>query len=401
MLAMIRSPTLHRQLLLLPVLAFALAGAQAATEIVPTHDGQVIETLPAARLFQRSAVPGPAVAGTGSVAAAPPDAKQALAQAQAWVGEARQTGDTRFWGRAQAAMAPWWDRPDAPPDLMVMQATVQQGRHAFAAAHATLTAALKRDRSNAQAWLTLASLERLSGRYQAAQLACEAVAQARQLWYAKVCSLETESLQGQTAQTPRDFQSLLQAAQTPGQTAWVSSLLAESEERAGHDAAAARAYQRSLQAEPDLYTALAYSDLLLRRRQADAALKVLAPLPETDAVLIRRAHALRLVGNNIWTALTTELHARDAALRRRGDDVSLHAREAGLIALWLDDQPATALTLAQQNLKLQQEPIDWWLALQSARAAQDSKALADLQSALARVGLKDQRLQALLVKGTL
>ncbi len=402
MLAMILCKPLHRQLVVLSLLAFTWVGAKAVTEIKPERDEQVIETLPTARLFNRSAAVRPAVispAASAPVSAPSPAAAEALAQAQAWVGEARQSGDTRFWGRAQAVLSPWWDKPDAPPALMVMQATVQQGRHEFTAAYTTLKAALKRDRGNAQAWLTLASLERLSGRYKESLLACEAVALARQLWYAKVCSLETESLQGQTAQTPRDFQTLLNAASAPAQVAWVASLLAESEERAGRDASAAKAYQRSLKADADLYTALAYSDLLLRTRQPQAALKALADLPETDAVLIRRAHALRLSGQASWKAIVTELHERDAALRRRGDDVSLHSREAGLIALWLDDLPRAALALAQQNLKLQKEPIDWWLALQSAHAARDDKAIAELQAGIAAIGLNDQRLQALPLRG--
>jgi tetratricopeptide (TPR) repeat protein len=399
MLAMNLLKPFPRQLMVSYLLAFTLVNALAVTAIKPERDEQVIETLPAARPFNRSAAARPAASGPTASVPVTVSAAEALSQAQAWVGEARQSGDTRFWGRAQAILSPWWDKPDAPPALMVMQATVQQGRHEFAAAHATLKAALKRDRGNAQAWLTLASLERLSGRYKESLLACEAVALARQLWYAKVCSLETESLQGQTAQTPRDFQTLLSAAQTPSQIAWISSLLAESEERAGNDVAAVKAYQRSLKAEPDLYTALAYSDMLLRTRQPQTALKALAALPETDAVLIRRARALRLSGQSGWQAITTELYERDAALRRRGDDVSLHAREAGLIALWLDDQPSAALALARQNLKLQREPIDWWLALQSAQAVKDDKAVAEFQAGIAAIGLKDQRLQALPLRG--
>jgi tetratricopeptide (TPR) repeat protein len=326
---------------------------------------------------------------------------QALAQAKAWVDEARQSGDTRYWGRAQSALSPWWDKPDAPPALIVMQATVQQGRHAFAAAHTTLSTALKRDRGNAQAWLTLASLERLAGRYPQSLQACDEIARTRQIWYAKVCRLETESLQGQTEQTPRDFQNLLNASQSAAQGAWVNSLLAESEERAGNDVSAALAYQNSLQVDPDLYTSLAYSDLLLRTGRPQSALKVLARLPETDAVLIRRAHALRMNGDVRWKSVTVELHERDAALRRRGDDTSLHAREAGLIALWLDDNPSAALQLAKLNIQLQKEPIDWWLALQSAHAAHDKKSILAFQSSIAAIGLKDHRLESFPIEGKL
>jgi tetratricopeptide (TPR) repeat protein len=390
-----------RQLLVHSILGFATLQAWAVTEIKPDHDGQVIETLPAARSVKRTAAAGPSANLTAptQVPASLPSASQALSQAKDWVNEARQSGDTRYWGRAQTVLAPWWDNPNAPAAVIVMQATVQQGRHAFDAAHTTLTSALKRDPDNAQAWLTLASLERLAGRYPRSLHACDAVARARQLWYAKVCQLETESMQGRAVSAPRDFQVLLNQSQSAAQEAWVNSLLAESEERAGHDAAASLAYQKSLQEDPDLYTSLAYSDLLLRIGKPRVAVKVLANMPETDAVLIRRAYAMRLVGDPGWKTVTVELHERDAALRRRGDDVSLHAREAGLVALWLDDKPDVALRLAQQNMQLQKEPIDWWLALQSARAARDDKALAAFQSALAATGLKDHRLQTLAVKG--
>lgn len=393
--------SLYRQLLVLSILGFATLEAWAATEVKPDHDGQVIETLPAARSVKRTVAAGPSakLASPTQATASMPSASQALLQAKAWVNEARQSGDTRYWGRAQAVLAPWWDNPHAPPALMVMQATVQQGRHAFAAAHATLTTALKRDPDNAQAWLTLASLERLAGRYNESLQACEAVARARQLWYAKVCRLETESLLGRAAHGTREFQLLLSQSQSAAQAAWVNSLLAESEERAGNDAAAALAYQKSLQEDPDLYTSLAYSDLLLRTNRPRVALQVLARLPETDAVLIRRAHAMRLRGDAGWKGVTAELHERDAALRRRGDDVSLHAREAALVALWLDDKPAVAFSLAQQNIQLQKEPIDWWLAQQSARAARDATARAAFRSAIAATGLKDQRLETLAVKG--
>jgi tetratricopeptide (TPR) repeat protein len=392
--------------MVLCVLTFALLRAEAVTDIKPERDSQVIETLPATRSSVHSAVARP-VGGASSVtesvpaAASMPSASQALSQAKAWVDEARQSGDTRYWGRAQSVLSPWWDKPDAPPALMVMQATVQQGRHAFAAAQTTLRTALKRDRDNAQAWLTLASLERLAGHYPQSLQACDAVARARQLWYAKVCRLETESLQVQTEQTPRDFQILLSASQSVAQSAWVNSLLAESEERAGNDATAALAYQSSLQVEPDLYTSLAYSDLLLRTGRPKAALQVLARLPETDAVLIRRGHALRMNGDMAWKSVAAELHERDAALRRRGDDTSLHAREAGLIALWLDDNPSAALLLAKQNIQLQKESIDWWLALQSARAAHDQKSMTEFRSAIAAIGLKDHRLDSISMKGKL
>ncbi len=316
----------------------------------------------------------------------------AALQARQDIAVARQTGDTRYWGRAQAALAPWWDRHDAPADLAVLQATVQQGRHEFEASRKVLTAILARAPGHAQGWLNLAALERLSARYLPALAACDAVERAGQALYAQACRLETLSLQGQHAAAMQGLHGLLARAATDGQRSWLLSLLAEAQERAGSDRAAADAYTRSLALENDLYTAIAYSDLLLRSGKTRRALQVLSPLPETDAVLLRRAAAWRAVGDMRWTGVRATLRERTAELERRGDDATLHGREAALIALWLDDDPAGALKLARRNLLLQREPVDWWVALQSARAAKDAVAAGEIADAIHAAGLVDARL---------
>lgn len=359
--------------------------AWSVTAVQPTHDGEVVELLPAITHSRRAGL------------ATPREMTNPAASAQAArqdIALARQTGDTRYWGRAQAALAPWWNHADAPIELAVLQATVQQGRHEFDASRKLLLAALARTPGHAQGWLNLAALERLLARYPAALVACDAVQRAGQGLYASACRLEAQSLQGQHAVAEHGLQALLA---TPGLTAdqqsWLHSLLAESQERSGRDSLAAAAYQRSLALQPDLYTSIAFSDLLLRTGKIAAALQALAPLPQTDAVLLRRASAWRRLGNSQWQGARALLQARAAELIRRGDDPTLHGREAALVALWLDDDPTRALALARSNLSLQREPVDWWVALQSARQAKDAAAQADIEAAIAAVGLKDARLR--------
>ena len=361
----------------------------AATALQPLRDDEVLEVLPA---VTRSRPPQAATAPSRGPAA--PDPAAALNQAKEDISVARQTGDTRYWGRAQAALAPWWDRPDAPADLAVLQATVQQGRHEFAASRTVLAAALVRAPGHAQGWLNLASLERLSARYPEALAACDAVARAGQALYAQACRLETESLQGQHRKAEQGLDALLRQTQDAGQRSWLLSLLAESLERAGRDAPAADAYARSLVAAPDLYTAIAYSDLLLRTGKTRQALQTLAPLPETDAVVLRRAAAWKRLGDARWKDERKVLGERVEELRRRGDDPALHGRELALTALWLDEDGARALQAANSNLLLQREPIDWWVALQSARLAGNGAAMADISRAIAAAGLRDARLVA-------
>lgn len=231
-------------------------------------------------------------------------------------------------------LALWWGKPDAPPELAVLQATVEQGRHEFDAARTTLKRALQVDSAQVQGWLTLATLERVAARYAESETACRNVARNGAALHATACLLESRSLQGQSDAARSGFTALIGQAADPAGRAWLLSLLAESEERAGRDDAADAAYLSSLAAAPDGYTALAHADLLLRLGRPAAALDVLKAQPTSDAVLLRRAQALRLMGKTVQSqALATELQARFAALAARGEALDAHARERSLLAM--------------------------------------------------------------------
>ena len=376
---------------IMAALAFAHFNALAVTALQPSRDDDVLEVLPTITRNRPT-----------SSAAARPVADPALAAlaARQNIAMARETGETRYWGRAQAVLSTWWDRADAPADLAVLQATVQQGRHEFDASRQVLGATLARTPGHAQGWLNLAALERLSARYAQSLSACEGVARAGQALYAAACRLETHSLQGHHPVATQGLQTLITQAANTDQRSWLLSLLAESQERAGRDRAAADAYRRSLALAPDLYTSIAYSDLLLRTGKPAQALQAMEKLPETDAVLLRRACAWRRLGDTQWTSARIRLQERTAELLRRGDDPSVHGRELALVALWLDDDPVQALGLARSNLKLQREPLDWWVALQSAHLAKDSAALTAIAREIQTAGLVDMRLSAWLPENT-
>lgn len=362
-------------------LAIALLFALTLTEVgsaprdwLAPRDDEVVESLPP------------------RVRAAQLTPQGAAQAARAWISLSRQSADPRYLGRAQASLGPWWDRADAPSELAVLQATIEQSRHAFDAARITLQRTLAREPAQAQGWLTLATLERVAAHYAAAEAACMQVARQGAMLYATACQLETRSMQGQHDAAREGLRQLQRQSTEPATQAWLLSLLAESEERAGRDEAAAAAFQASLILAGDGYTALAYADLLLRVKQPAPALKVLAEQAASDAVLLRRAYAHKQLGDTTWRGLATELRERFAALDARGDAPSLHARDRALAALWLDDNPAKAWPAAQANLILQKEPLDWWLALHTAQASGHSHELAQVVNAFQRSGLRDARL---------
>lgn len=352
------------------------ASATVATthDLQPGTDTEVVEVLPM----------------RVNVSASTPTA--AALAARRWLTLAREAADPRYLGRAQGVLTPWWDKADAPAELAVLQATVEQSRHEFKKARSTLQRALQADPSQVQGWLTLATLERVASRYPAAEAACRNVARHGAAVYATACLLENRSLQGQHAVARAGLNALISQVAEAEAQAWLLSLLAESEERAGLDDAADSAYRRSLAAAADGYTSLAYSDLLLRRGRYGAVLDVLTKQPASDAVLLRRARAMQMMNNPEWHTLADALKARYAAIAARGDGLQTHARERSLLALWLDKDPKAAWDAAQTNLRLQKEPLDWLLALQTSDFVHDAAARTDLINALRQCGLHDARL---------
>jgi tetratricopeptide (TPR) repeat protein len=377
---------------LAPLLTAVLLGAAtslawgAATAVPPGPDTQVVDVLPQVTTLR----PTPRTTALASAKKTPPEPAQASQLARAAIDTARRTGDARYWGRAQTALGGWWDHPQAPAELMVLQATVQQGQHAFDAAQVRLRQALQGAPENPQAWLTLATLLRLEGRYREAGVACERVSSAGAALYGRACLTEVKSLQG--ADIGKAWSALLAQATQPDAQAWLLSLWGEHLERQARPTDALKRYQQSLALQPDLYTALAQADLLLRQRSAREALTTLAASPDTDAVLLRRAQAQRLLNEPDWRGLLNDVQARQQALERRGEDLTPHAREVALAALWLQDDPALAQRWAARNLTLQQEPIDYWVALESARRAGDRPAFMRWREQIDQIGLTDARL---------
>ncbi len=361
-------------------------GAASAVPQGPDH--QVVEVLPqvtTTRLGWRN---------SGTAGAAQPTPELAAQRARLAIETARRTGDARYWDRAQTALAPWWNQPLAPVDLVVLEATVLQGQHRFAAARERLRQVVRRAPDHAQAWLTLASLHKLDGHYAEALAACERVVSAGAALYGRICATEVRSLRGDSLGTTWDALQVQARRENPATEPWILSLWGEHLERQGQPVLALQRYRQSMALAYDVYTALAQADLQLRLGRAGDALATLRDAPDTDAVLLRRALAQRRLQQASWESLRDELLRRQQAQERRGEPADAHAREYGLAALWLMDDPAQAWRWAQRNLALQKEPIDWMLALDSARQAGDQRGLADLRTQLAQLGLVDRRLLA-------
>ncbi|VWX62413.1 conserved hypothetical protein [Burkholderiales bacterium 8X] len=385
-------PGLLRSLLLLLLLA---GGSLQAAPWVPANDAEIVETLPTVLGFSREERQ---LRRQRAVASS--DAAIAVEAATAALDVARTQGDARYAGYAMAALRHWADQPpeQTPVRVLVMRATIAQFLHDFDGAEALLKAALARDPSQAQAWLTLATLHRVRGRYAESDAACRSVGRTGPALYGVACLAENAGLRGEHAQARVALQQLLAdpALQSPdraGVRQWLLTSVAEIEELAGRDAEAEAAYRQALAAERDGYLVLAYSDFLLRRGRAGEVAPLIGNEPRSDAVLLRLATASRAVeGTN---KPGEELQARFDAAAQRPGAMSFHAREEALYALDVRRDAARALELARINLRLQREPIDMLVFARAAAATRNAQASAELQQLMREIGLRDARIDAL------
>jgi hypothetical protein len=385
-----------RQPLLILVLAALLATSlpSRAEPIVPTRDDEVVDVLPAikgGRAEERRL--------RQQLAQQPRDPALAVGVAQRYLAQAHELGDPRFAGMAMAALSGWTDATTMPDEVLLMRATLQQYLHEFDASAASLQQLLGRSSGPArpQAWLTLATVRRVQGRYAESDAAARLVARAGVALHAQACLAENAALRGEVASARTTFKALLADPRHPAATrAWLTTSLAELEQRAGSASAADTAYQAALKLDDDGYTTLAYADFLIEQKRPAQALALLKTQVRSDAVLLRLAIAGTQAGASTAAADAAEMRERIALANERPDAQVFHGREQAMFALAVDRDAKRAWELARGNVVRQREPLDLLVLAQAARAQRDPAAVQEARRVTNDIGLRDQRIEGVL-----
>lgn len=350
---------------LLFILAAAALGA-AAAPFRPTDDGYVVERI------NRSAFASSAQMREqrARLARQPHNIALATQSAQNHVLQARATGDPRFLGYAQAALSPWWNDAAAPAEVIVLRAIIRQSGHQFDAALNDLGILIERNPGDSQARLTRASIFQVQARYAEARRDCASLLQSGQTTVGLYCLATIAHLNGETKGS---YDLLLANASQnalPEQMRGATfTLLGEMAARLNQPEQAEQHFRSALTAGSDAYLESAFADFLLDQRRPLEVLKLLGPDPLSDGALLRRALAQKMLRDAALATSKAELQARYAASKARGD--SIHQREHARFALQLENNPAAALQLAQSNWRVQREPADARILLESALAAND------------------------------
>ena len=404
-----------------PLLALALTlvavapsfAAEKSALQFPTQDGAIVEHLPThvGDAAERRAARAAERAQRTALQQHPDELGLALQAAHDALARGRLRGDPRELGVAQAALAPWWARADAPPEVRLVRATVMQSQHEFQAALVELDAVLAAPGVplpvRAQAELTRAGVQQVLGRFAEAETGCRRLAGADYFALgsgvrlnALACIAELSSLQGHADSAAATLARLAgapdasSAATVAGDAApgWLNLMRAELAQRRG-DPAAGALFAAALKANPDVYTQCAYADWLLDQHRPAEVLALLKGNEAADPVLLRVALANKQLHGRTdprTRDATTMLGERYDAALLRGD--KSHGREQSRYELELRGDTRAALGYARSNWALQHEPADEVVLARAARAAHRDDAAAPLWQFLRDTGGRDARL---------
>ena len=305
----------------------------------------------------------------------------AIALAGALMQRAAREADPRYLGQAEACLSPWWRSASPPPEVLLLQGGIEQSRHDFEPAVATLRRAVKADPREPQGWLTLASIYTVRGQYAEARPCCLRLASLADDLSVAGATAGVSSMTGGARGALAALESVLSRYQNStdpalaGRRLWCETLAGEIAERLDEPVVAERHFRNALKLEPaDPYALGACADFLLDARRDREASILLEPHRRCDGLLQRYAEArLRLEGplaSSVKDAVET-LSSRFEALALRGERV--HLREEARFRLRLQNDPVTAQKLAMENWNVQREAADVRLLLETSRASENTE----------------------------
>jgi len=319
----------------------------------------------------------------------PQDVLDAVKLSEAYLDYGRDTGDARYLGRAEAVIAPWLARLPPPIPAVLVHATILQSRHDFTEARLQLRGILARDPDNAQAWLTLATVEQVQGDVGPARQACARLLDSSDPLIPGGCLASLDAVTGHAINAAHLLAVLWPQAKAENVAvqSWIQGIQADTADYLGDAAGAERHFRTALQLTPgDNFLLAEYGDFLLDQKRPQAALELVRDYSQSDTSFLRQVYAEAALGAPQTAADTAEMARRFAALEVRGT-YAYRREEAGFV-LFLEHDPQRALQLAEQNWTVQRAPQDMRVLLQAALAAGKPQAAEPVLEQLASTHLQ-------------
>jgi len=379
-------------LILLGWFTLSQVGALCSEPYRPTDDAQVLERLtfkasdPVAREIEIL---------RANVRRNSRNLDSAVRLATLYIEQGRSEGDPRFLGQAQAVLTPWLNEPTPPPAALLLRATIGQNVHEFNEALADLDQVLAVQPTNAQAWLTKASVLQVQARYDEARRACRRLTRLAASHVLLGCLGDIAGVTGQSSKTLELLRQVLAESSLSGrERIWIATILGETAVRTGAIRDAEEYFSEAFKVGiKDQYLLGVYGDFLLDQGRYPDVLSLLHYETRADGLLLRLALAEQALNLSTFHNHLAELASRFAASRERGTTV--HIREEARFTLTLLRDAGRALPLAQTNWSVQREPADARILLECALAAKNRAAAQPVIDWLNANHVEDFRLRQL------
>lgn len=331
-----------------------------------------------------------------ALAAAPDDPALAVAFARTAIEEGRARSDPRLYGRAEAALRPWWAAEDPPEGIRVLRAVIRQAGHDFSGALADLDRHLAGAPDDAAARLVRAGIRLVTGDVAGALDDCAAVPPRGGTLPGLVCRARAGAAMGQGERALVGLTRAIMAfgATDPAQTRFALMAAAEIAAGIGRTEEADRLSAMALGEAPDVPALAVRFGILLDASRPRAVLDLLDGAGTQDVLVLGRALAAKEAGDPALAGLVALLEERFAAAADAGS--TLHRREEARFRLSVLGDAAAALPLAIDNFTVQKEAADVRLLLEAAIAAGRPEAAAPAIAFVRATGLADVRIAPLL-----
>lgn len=348
------------------LLLVAAAAALAADRRVPADPDEILARVPR---------PTQVDVFAAQLAARPADLRLALGVARLRLRRARELGDGAALGAAKAALAPWLEGPEPPPEARLARARIRAAEHRFEEALADLDALRETRPEDPEVHLARAEILRTLGRLDAARAACDDLAGTARGALTVGCVASIASLREGGEEVLEALEPVIeQAGAFPAEVrAWLCAVAGEGWHARGDLERALASYRNALSlGAKDVWVHAAHADVLLDLGRAPQVVALLGREEAAGPLLVRLARAERLANVGGKVRRRARLRALDEAhaLARTRGDVP-HHREEALVHLHLREDPAQALVAARAGWEVQREVADLRVLLEAAAAAGD------------------------------
>ena len=311
----------------------------------------------------------------------------------------RAESDPRYYGYAQAALRPWWDLEEPPPNVLLLRGILRQAQHDFDGALIDLHHLLQARPKNAQAWLTQAVIHQVRGKYDWARSSCLPLLRLTNALVSTTCIASTTSLSGDAQASYNLLEKALHNNTSSSERVqvWAFTTLAEIAARLGNHAKAEQHFQQARSFDlRDTYLLGAYCDFLLDQNRPADVKALLQNDNRPDGLLLRLALAEEQLNAPQLKQHVQNLRTRFNENRLRGD--TRHLRLEARFTLQLLKNPVQALELARENWAVQREPWDARILLEASLLSHNPTAAQSVLDWLKTVQLEDVHLEQLVAQ---